>query len=177
MKVFIETERLILREIEESDIQGMFQLESDPLVQKYLGNNPVKTIEEAQAIIQHIRKQYRENGIGRWAVIEKSTNEFIGWSGLKLEKNLRKEFHYYDLGYRFRKEFWGKGIATETAVESLKYGFNQMNLKEIGAAAHPENIASNKILQKVGLKLIDHFEYVGVTHNWYNLEKSTWNSL
>ena len=125
-------------------------------------------------IIEHIRKQYDENGIGRWAIIDKSSHDFIGWTGLKYEQNIREELNYYDLGYRLKRKYWGKGIATETATASLKYGFTTLNLKEICAAADIENIASNKILTKIGLEFLETFEFDGTTCNWYQLKKSDW---
>lgn len=110
------------------------------------------------------------------AIIDKRTKDFIGWTGLKYEQGVRKEFDYYDLGYRLRKKYWGKGIATETAIASLKYGFEQLNLDEIGAAADINHIASNKILRNVGLQYVDEFEfeYEGVPHNFYSLKKTEW---
>ena len=177
MKIYIETNRLILREIEESDAQGIFELDGDPEVHRYLGEKPIKDIEESKSIINYIRNQYEEHGIGRWAVIDKKTDEFVGWSGLKYEKEVRDEMYYYDLGYRLKKKFWGRGIATETAIESLKYGFQVMGLKEIYAGAHIDNIASNKILKKVGLKFLEVFEYDGAPHNWYRIDKNEWGEL
>lgn len=174
MKIYIETNRLILREIDECDLQGIFELDSDPEVHRYLGKKPIKGIQESESIIKYIRKQYEEDGIGRWAVIDKKTNEFIGWSGLKYEKEVRTEMHYYDLGYRLKKKFWGRGIATETALEALNYGFQKMGLKEIYAGAHIDNIGSNKVLQKVGLKFLETFEYDSAPHNWYKITKNEW---
>ncbi|WP_298316063.1 GNAT family N-acetyltransferase [uncultured Aquimarina sp.] len=174
MKIHIETERLILRDLEGYDAQGIFELDSDPDVHEYLGKKPIKTIEEAKQVIDFIRNQYIENGIGRWAIIDKKTGDFIGWTGLKYEQRLRENFNYYDLGYRLQKKYWGKGIATETAIESLRYGFEKFDLKEIGAAAEVNHQASNKILKKIGLKFIETFDYKGVVHNWYNIKKSEW---
>ncbi|NII81438.1 MULTISPECIES: GNAT family N-acetyltransferase [unclassified Pedobacter] len=109
MMIFAKTERLILRELIPTDAEGMFEMNSDPEVHLYLGNKPVKSIEQSIAEIEFIRKQYIENGIGRWAVIEKATGNFVGWSGLKLIKEItNNHVNYYDLGYRFSKRFWGK---------------------------------------------------------------------
>ncbi|MFY7671823.1 GNAT family N-acetyltransferase [Tenacibaculum sp. MEBiC06402] len=174
MNIHIETERLIIRDLEEFDVDGMFALDSDPDVHKFLGNRPISTKQEAEEVIANIRQQYIDNGIGRWAIVDKKSNDFVGWTGLKYETGLRKEFNYYDLGYRLRKEYWGKGIATETAVASLKYGFEKMNLKEIGAAADIDHIVSNKILQRIGLQLVETFEYDNTLNNWYNLTKEEW---
>lgn len=169
MPRFIETPRLLLRELIEDDIPGLYKLDSNPEVHRYLGNQPIKSMEESEAILRHVQKQYQENGIGRWAVIDKETKDFIGWSGLKYEQNLRLGFHYYDLGYRLRQEYWGKGIATEAATVFLEYGFNKLNLKEIYAAAHIENIASNKILRKLGFQFIEIFSYGEAICNWYKI--------
>ncbi|MGI9546024.1 MAG: GNAT family N-acetyltransferase [Flavobacteriaceae bacterium] len=174
MKIFAETDRLILREIEETDIEGMFALDSDPEVHIFLGNNPVKSRDESKMIIDEIRNQYRDFGIGRWAVIDKQNGEFVGWSGLKFERTVRVEFDYYDLGYRLRKAYWGKGIATETSRLALAYGFGEMKLEEICGAAAPANTASNNVLQKAGLRFIQNFEYDGETQNWYAIKRSEW---
>jgi [ribosomal protein S5]-alanine N-acetyltransferase len=172
MKFFAETNRFYLREITEQDLAGMFALDADPEVHRYLGNKPVTSMQETEVIIQNVRKQYQDNGIGRWAIIDKNTGVFIGWSGLKLEKNLRKGVEYYDLGYRLRREYWGQGIASESARLALDYGFNTLNLSEIFAAAQVANIASNKILQKVGLTFIETFDYEGVATNWYGVQRT-----
>lgn len=169
MQVFIETPRLLLREIVEADAPGLFALDSDPEVHRYLGNRPVTSLAESEAIVQHVRRQYTENGIGRWAVVDKITGDFIGWSGLKYETNLRSGQPYYDLGYRLRRQYWGKGIASETARAALEYGFTRLRLPAIFAAAHVDNAASNRILQKVGLRFLETFELDGATHNWYGL--------
>lgn len=84
MKIFAETERLILREILPTDVNGIYELESDPEVHKYLGNNPVSDINQIVDGINFIRQQYIDNGIGRWAIIDKKNNNFIGWTGLNL---------------------------------------------------------------------------------------------
>ncbi len=172
MKVFVETERLILREIIIEDVPDFFELDSDPEVHRYLGNKPVTTIEQSEKAVNGILNQYRENGVGRWAIVDKNTNEFLGWSGLKYEQVLRKEFNYYDLGYRLKKKHWGKGIATEAAIASLDYGFKNMALEEICAAADVDNGASNAILKKLGMAFTETFVFEGTECNWYVLRKS-----
>jgi len=174
MKVYIETERLIFRDIIEDDYLGLFELDSDPEVHKYLGNNPVINIQQSKDVVKFIQNQYKKNKIGRWAIIEKSSNEFIGWGGLKYEEGLVPNFNYYDLGYRLIKKYWGKGYATENAIASLKYGFETKKLNEIFAAAHIDNFASNNVIQKVGLEKLKTFDLDGELHNWYRISKKDW---
>lgn len=165
----IETERLYFRELEPTDDAGMFELDSNPEVHTYLGNNPVKTIEESRAAIDFIREQYRTNGIGRWAALLKETGEFIGWAGLKLERNVNGHDSHYDLGYRFIQKHWGKGYASEAAAAFVDYGFNVMNLEKINATADPSNGASRKVLERVGLKFIETFDHEGEEEVWYEM--------
>ena len=80
MQFYLETNRLILREIRETDIDGMFELDSNPKVHQYLGKHPIKNKKEALENILFIGRQYKELGIGRFAVIEKSSE--ILWDGL-----------------------------------------------------------------------------------------------
>lgn len=175
MKIFAETERLILREIVQEDLESMFELDSDPEVHRFLGNHIVTDRKETERIIAFVRQQYLENGFGRWAMAEKSTSRFIGWCGLKrVKETVNNHSDYVDLGYRILRPYWGKGFATESAQASLNYGFETLHLDEIFAAAQTGNLASNKILTKTGFRLIETFHYDGAVHNWYNLTFAGW---
>ena len=177
VKIFAETERLILREIIPSDIDGMFELDSDPEVHKYLGKKPLTEKEQVANVINFIRQQYNDNGIGRWAIIDKKTNDFIGWTGLKFVTDLTNNHkNYYDLGYRLIKKYWGQGIATETAIASLNYAFEQLKTKEVYAMADCKNDGSNKILRKVGLNFIEKFYHEGIELNWYKINKNEYEN-
>jgi len=172
MKIFAETARLILRELTPADAEGMFEMDSDAEVHLFLGNKPVQSIEQSKADIEFIRKQYTENGIGRWAVIEKATGNFIGWAGLKLMTETHNNHsNYYDLGYRFSKQYWGKGYATESAIAARDYGFKVLKLDEIIGIADIGNLASIHVLEKAGLKRISIFDYRGIKHHWLKIVK------
>ncbi|MEL6972223.1 MAG: GNAT family N-acetyltransferase [Bacteroidota bacterium] len=174
MKVFVETDRFLMREFLESDVDELFLLESDPEVYRYLGMPAVASKDQMPEMIAYVRQQYVDNGIGRWVVIEKDTGVLVGWSGLKYETVVQPGQPYFDLGYRFRREYWGKGIASETARASLDYGFKVMQLEQICAAAHIENIGSNRVLQKMGMRQGELFHFEGMPHNWYLLDRQDW---
>lgn len=174
MSIFqIETKHLILRHLKPSDVEGMFELDSNPIVHKYLGNNPVTTIEQSKKDIEFNLKQHKERGIARWATIEKSSGDFIGWSGLRLNSDLtyNNKTNFYDVGYRFIPRYWGKGYATESSIAALDYGFNTMNLELINGISEIENIASSKVLQKIGLRFINKFKIDAIEAYWYELKK------
>ncbi|MCT4629126.1 GNAT family N-acetyltransferase [Winogradskyella sp.] len=170
MNIHIETKRLILRPVTIDDAQDFFELDSNPKVHEFLGKNPVTSIEQSKAIIKNILQQYEEFNLGRLAVIKKDTNEFLGWSGLKYECVVRKEFNYYDIGYRFKEKHWGNGYATESAIASLDHGFKELKLKEISGAAEANHTVSNVILKKIGLIPSGTFKFDGELCNWYTLK-------
>ena len=173
MKLPIITERLILRKLTEDDVDNIFLLDSNPDVMKYVGVPPVASKAESEKMVENILGQYDKNGTGRLAVIEKATNKFIGWSGIKLLTNeVNGLKNVYELGYRFLPEFWGKGYATESAKASLELGFNQLNAEKIYAYADIENQSSNSILTKLGFENKGAFLDNGDNCYWYELEKN-----
>jgi ribosomal-protein-alanine N-acetyltransferase len=175
MKIFAETERLILREILLTDESAMFEMDSDPEVHTFLGNNPVKSREEMKKIIQSIRQQYSDYGIGRWAAIEKATGNFIGWSGLKfITESENNKVNFYDVGYRLAKKYWGKGYATESAKAALRYAFEEMNLEEVIGTAHVENKSSRNVLEKCGLTFVEKFYYKDIPCDWLKISNEEW---
>ena len=176
MKIFAETERLILREFLSTDVEDLFKMDSNPEVHRYLGNKPLQTIAEAEKIIQFVLQQYADYGIGRWAAVEKATGNFIGWSGLKfITEEENNHIHFYDVGYRLSPEFWGRGYATESAKAAIQYGFMQMNLKEIIGTAHVDNVKSRRALEKCGLKFVEKFYYKDELQcDWLKITKEEW---
>lgn len=172
MNSIIETDRLYLREILAEDAEGMFEMDSDPEVHRFLGRTPVKTLEESIADIEKIRQQYVDFGIARLAIIEKSTGDFIGWGGLKFITESMNGFQdFHDLGYRFIKRYWGQGYAQESSRGVIKYAFEQLNLPAIYAIADLEHKASRKVLEKCGFSFVNSFEYDGDPHAWYTLKR------
>jgi RimJ/RimL family protein N-acetyltransferase len=170
MKEPIETERLLLRELLLSDVDGMFELDSNPNVHLFLGNKPVKDIEQSLCQIKNIQQQYKEFGIGRWAVILKETDEFLGWSGIKFIKNeINKHKDFYEIGYRFIEKHWGKGYATEAGKAFINYAFDVTKVDAVYAYADAGNENSRKILEKLGLQYVNSFEYEEELEVWYEL--------
>lgn len=150
MNVIIETERLLLRNFTIEDAALIYELNLDPDVIRYT-YDPIKDIEHAREILEQvILPQYALYNHGRWAVHLKPQLEFIGWCGLK---NIPQRDEI-DLGYRLKKQFWGKGYATEAAHACIKYGFEKLNLQRIIGRAVPGNAASLHVLEKCGMTFL-----------------------
>jgi len=167
-----ETPRLLLRHFELKDAQELFLLDSDPEVLKYLHTPPVKSVEEVEKIIKRIQGDYIKDGTARLIAEEKESGAVTGWAGLKYIRTVINEMtNFHDVGYRFRREFWGKGYGTEAAVASLEYGFQDLDLTEIHGMADVNNIGSNKILTKIGMTNIGVFDYEGISHYHYRMNR------
>lgn len=147
MHIILQTPRLILRQFTEADAHLILSLNRDPEIVKYLHEPSLTTVEQAEKILQDIILPQYKNNLGRWAIHTKENTDFIGWCGLKY----RPELDEIDLGYRLMQKTWGKGFATEAAQHSLEHGFNKLNLKLITGRAHIENLASIKVLEKIGM--------------------------
>lgn len=157
------------------DAAGLLALDSDPAVMTYLGGVVMSTLAEAEEVVRHILRQYAERGVGRLAVVERRTGDFAGWSGLKYEmEGLAELGSYYDLGYRLLRRHWGKGYATESARASLDYGFRDLHVREVFGMAHVENMASNRVLEKVGMVCLGEVEHLGFQTALYRMGREQW---
>ena len=150
MHIIFQTPRLILRQFTKADAPLILGLNSDPEIVKYVHEPTLKTIEQAEKILTDIILPQYKNNLGRWAIHTKDNMDFIGWCGLKYRPGLDE----IDLGYRLMQKAWDKGFATEAAKASLEHGFNKLNLKRITGRAHVENLASIKVLEKIGMHFI-----------------------
>lgn len=172
MEYILETQRLYLRKIEACDIYDLFEMDSDPEVHRYIENDPVKSKDQIAEVVEMLHRQYRENGIAHWAVIDKETLECVGWAGLKLFREpLNNHEGFHELGYRFKQKHWGKGFATESSKAILEYGFGQIGLDAMYAITPPENENSIKVLGKLGFRFTGQFDYEGDLTNWFELRK------
>lgn len=144
----LETERLILRPFTLDDVEGFFELGSTPNLVRYVGGQLLRSLDEArESLIGRPLRDYAVYGYGRMACIERATGRLIGFSGLKYEPDLGET----DIGYRFVEDAWGKGYATEAATASLRDGRERLKLQRIVGVVVPENVASVRVLKKIGL--------------------------
>lgn len=148
----LETARLFLRPFNKNDIEPVFAMRSDPDVMRFI-REPQTDPSEAESWIDLVSSRWPDEKIGFCAVIEKSSARFVGWCGLwRL-----KETNEVEIGYALIKDFRGLGYAAEAAEAVLKYGFETLKLKEIVAVARPENRASWRVMERLGMT----YDYTG----------------
>jgi len=143
----LETERLFLRRVVKEDVKEIFTLRSNKETMKYIPRPLVKTEEDALAHIAMIEDKIENNEGINWAITLKNDPKLIGLIG---HYRIKPEHFRAEIGYMLLPEYHGKGIIVEAIKETIKYGFEIMNLHSIEAMIDPENLASEKVLQKSG---------------------------
>ena len=145
----IETQRLLFRTFTPDDLHDLAAIRTDPDVMKYTLGRP-ESITEVQATLNKYLAHWGQHGFGRWALIERQSTKLIGWCGLSyLEETGGVEI---ELGYGLAKCHSGKGLASEEASVTMKYGFEELGLARIVAVAWPDNIPSIRVLEKLGMQ-------------------------
>jgi ribosomal-protein-alanine N-acetyltransferase len=161
----IRTPRLTLRNFDVMDAGDMFEMNHDPDVIRYTGDDPFESVEAAKKFIVGY-DAYKRTGCGRWTVLLEG--KYAGWCGLNFNHDIKET----DLGFRFLKKYWNKGIATEAARACVEYGFSELGLNKIIGRAMEENVGSIHVLQKVGMKFEKEFEAHGGTCVQYAIQKT-----
>ena len=178
MKHYLETERIILREFIPSDEEEFLQLDSDPEVMQYLKgrSSTRKEIREMMSRVQNII-QNSNGDHGCWTAIFKETTEVIGWFHLRPDKKQPSNSKRLELGYRLKKRFWGKGLATEGSLSLIDHAFFSLEVNEVFATTMKKNLGSRRVIEKCGLKYSHEFvdeNFAGTREKdvWYSIKKS-----
>ena len=133
------------------DLDHLFALYHSPDVRKYYSEGIPTCAETRLELEWIINKCYVKYGFGMWATIYKETGKFIGRCGLcPMDIEGREEI---EVAYMLAKEYWGQGLATEAAQAILKYGFEQLDLSRLICVINPDNRASSRVAEKIGMTL------------------------
>lgn len=148
MSYLIETPRLGLRHFRLEDVEDFFELGSDPEIIRYAEKHPLRDLEQARKVmLEAPLADYEKYGYGRFAVIWKLTGELIGFCGMKYLPEINRN----ELGYRYKRKFWGQGIATEAGSGTLEYAASRLGMDQAIALILDGNMASVRVAQKLGM--------------------------
>jgi ribosomal-protein-alanine N-acetyltransferase len=146
----LETKRLILRHFTPEDAADNYRIYTDPQNMRFMGRQPDSVEFERHHIQKHIANYYDKHGFGLWGVVLKENNQLIGRCGLLYQQIEGKQ--ELEVTYLIDKHYWGKGLATEAARETLRLGFEKHKFPRIIAVINPVNVASIRVAEKIGMK-------------------------
>ena len=146
VRTTIETRRLILRPFESGDAEAAFAWFGDPIVMRFTPTGPDASIEQTENRIANYQEHQIAHGFSRWIMLDHRLGRPIGDSGLlKLQ-----EYGRIDLGFRLAQSHWGKGLAAEAASAWVRAAFDDFHIERLTAFVHPRNVASIRVLEKLG---------------------------
>jgi RimJ/RimL family protein N-acetyltransferase len=120
---------------------------------------------ETVEMIQRINRHFEKNNFGLFAVDNLLTGQFIGFSGFSIPKFETFFTPCVEIGWRFKKDSWGKGFATEAAKACLQYGFETLDFEKIVSFTSPLNVSSEKVMKKIGMVYLAEFDHPQIESN------------
>jgi ribosomal-protein-alanine N-acetyltransferase len=154
----LTTSRLVLRPFQEDDAGPLHTILGEVDFLRYFPNPAPPPVDRVEKYISQQLQHWDDHGHGRWAVEMKGAEGLIGWSGLQYLPDTDE----IEIGYILAKPFWNQGLTTEAAFEALRFAFEDLRLDEIVAIIHPENLASQRVAEKLGLRFTRQAEYFGM---------------
>lgn len=168
----IVTDRLHLRAFTLDDLDELYMVFGDAEVMTYISGGKPRTREATRTGLLRTIEGWRNRGFGLWAVVEKDTDRVIGYCGLIFLEGTTE----IELAYGLAKSSWGKGFATEAARASLRYGFEELKLERIVAVVNPQNIPSQRVLEKLRLKYQRNAHHYDADLMYYEISKEDYQA-
>lgn len=166
-QILINTERLVLRKFEESDLHSFSLLVADPEVMRFSLKGPLSPEEAKEYFERRVLSHYQTHGFGLLAVFLKETQDFIGFVGL-IVQNI-DETEEVELAYRLLPKYWGQGFATEAAIAVCEYAFQTLKVKRLISLIDPKNHQSLQVANRVGMHFWKHSVFHGFPVQVYRL--------
>jgi len=163
------TERLVLRPFTETDVDALYEIQGDREHMRFT------FWAESRAACEEWLRQYESlreaNGFAPWTIVHRAERRVIGWGGLNVDPHAPG---WVEISYFVHPAYEGQGFATEIVRASLRHGFADLALPEIGAFAKPENRGSIRVLEKCGFKLLRYEP--ALERNHYQVRRDEWDS-
>jgi ribosomal-protein-alanine N-acetyltransferase len=163
----LETERLILDAWQVSDVRAFRPIATDTEVMRYITGGVPWTDDQIQTFVERQLKLYSERGLCRWKLVSKATGEMMGFCGVGFWRDNPDP----EIGWWLARRYWGQGLATEAASAALRDAFERVRLDRIISIARPENIASLRVMDKLGLRRECDFEVEGLRLLRYAIDR------
>lgn len=144
----LETPRLLLRKMRLDDAAEMFEYASDPQVSQYTTWTTHQTLEDSKKFLHSVVARYETEDALDWGIVCKVNQKFIGSCGIIIQSEVDRRA---EIGYALSRAYWGQGYITEAAQALLKFGFISLNLNRIEALCKVENLASARVMEKIGM--------------------------
>jgi [ribosomal protein S5]-alanine N-acetyltransferase len=146
--IALETERLVLRPLSEADLDALHRISNDPLVRRYLWDDEPVSMVTIEGIFEQSVREFAEMGVELFGIRLRGEEKLLGLCGFRSLENTVE----IELAYELSPEWWGRGLATEASLACLHYAFEEVGLERVVAGVEPQNVASTKVIEKLGMR-------------------------
>jgi RimJ/RimL family protein N-acetyltransferase len=178
MRILLKTERLTLRRVTPADLDQLYALDNDPEVMRYInGGTPTpRAVVERDILPVFLRYDERRPGFGFWAAVLRRSGAWLGWFSFRASEEAPG---FVILGYRLHRSAWGHGYATEGARALIDKGFAEWGVQRVVATTYEHNLASRRVMEKLGLKLVRRFritaEEIAASDTFHAASTEVWD--
>lgn len=169
----LSTRRLLFRQFVAADLDQLYQnLYAHSAVTKTLSPTGSLSLEQTALLLQRRLQHWQQHGFGAWALIHQADQQLIGHCGLHNFQPAPAEAPKVELTYAIAPSYWGQGLATEAAKSVLQWGFDVLKLSQIAAVAAPSNFASQRVMQKLGMRYEKTMHYNNTAVVYYAISSA-----
>jgi RimJ/RimL family protein N-acetyltransferase len=176
----LTTPRLRLEPLSDIHLEEFNAMNSDPEVMRYLSGKP-ETLDESRAVIERVKARWADIGYSWWALVERETGRLVGAGAVQ---NLRREATLLpdpacplEIGWRLRRDHWGRGFASEAAFAIAGHAFETLHADELLAVCHPDNKASWTVMERLGMQPQGPQHWYGKEVTTYRIDAAQWRAL
>lgn len=162
----LQTLHLILRPLKIADAEVLYRIYQSEGVLRYFPSTVPPPLEKVQRFIQRQEEHWEKYAYGNWGVVPVGGIEIIGWAGLQYLPELEET----EVGFLLDNPYWGRGYATEAGQASIKYGFGNFNMDHLIALVHPDNLASQRVIEKCGMGYVETLSLWGIELHRFRVE-------
>ena len=167
----LNSARLRFEPMQEAHYDGLRQLNSDPLVMRFISGQP-ETPDDTHAVIARVKARWEALGYAWWSLIERDSGELIGAGCIQhLEHNTANP---HEIGWRLRPDRWGQGYAIEAAERMARFAFDDLGVLLLCAICDPANAASRRVMEKLGMAYRGVETWHGTSVTAYGIDRATW---
>jgi len=159
------TPRLILRAFNLADAEAFHRILCEEGILRYFPSSEPPPLERVEKFISRQGEHWSQHGYGLWALESRATGDLVGRSGLQYLPETGETEVDFILG----RAYWNQGLASEAGKTALDFGFDELALEEIIGLVHPENLASRRVLEKIGMRFVEEAEYFGMGVRKYKI--------
>jgi len=169
----ISTERLLLRQWRDDDIEPLAAIYADPEVERQLVPT---SLEQTAAQIERFRSVWAAGELSWHAVEERATGRLVGRAGLLRSVAWHLEASPVEVGWTFDRSTWGRGYATEAGGAAIRAGFTLADITRVITFTRPTNLASRRVMDKLGFTYRGATVYKDIDHVWYDVTREEWSA-